>query len=79
VRGLIEAAAYGADVAILAAYAAVASGRYVMRLFHWANALGSIPIMLSEVIVGAWPAFVLTSAFGVIGWMGVITANKAPA
>lgn len=39
--------------------------------FHWSNALGCFPIIAVEVLTGAWPALILTAAFGVIGWLGV--------
>lgn len=72
---VIALAAYVADAAILATYAATARGRNV-RLFHWANGIGCAPIIATEVAAQAWPALILTAAFGAIGWAGVIGGRQ---
>lgn len=66
------ALAYMADAIILFTYFAAALKRLPLRWFHWANALGCIPIIITEAAVGAWPALILTAAFGAAGWCGVI-------
>lgn len=68
---MLTAFAYIADVWILATYAATVRGGHV-RPFHWANAIGSIPILAVETIGRVWPAFILTFTFGLIGWIGVL-------
>lgn len=73
---MIAALAYAADAAVLGAYALTARGRPV-RWFHWANAIGCFPIIASEIVVGAWPALILTAAFGAVGWLGVLSRVDA--
>lgn len=68
---LLTAVAYLADASILATYYLTTRGRSI-RWFHWANAIGCFPIIATEIVVGAWPALVLTAAFGAIGWSGVL-------
>lgn len=63
--------AYLADAVILVTYFLTTKSRPV-RWFHWANAIGCVPIIATEVIASAWPPLVLTAAFGAIGWMGVL-------
>lgn len=63
---MISIIAFAASAAILVAYA---SGN--VRRLHQANALGCFPIIISEIVVGAYPALVLTAAFGVIGWVAL--------
>lgn len=67
---LVNVLAYIADVWILATYYLTTRGRPV-RWFHLANAIGCLPIIAVETWVGAWPALVLTAAFGLIGFMGL--------
>lgn len=69
--------AYLADVAILGTYAALASGRYTARPFHYANALGGAPLVLIEVTTGAWPVLPLTLTFTVLGWWGVLKGDHS--
>lgn len=65
--------AYAADAAILGTYAVMASGRRSPFPFHCANAIGAPPIVATEIAARAWPALVLTVAFGCIGWVGMLT------
>lgn len=72
---MITALAYIADVWILGAYAVAAtSGR--VRWFHLANAVGCYPILAVEVVAHAWPALILTAAFGAIGTVGVARSAR---
>ncbi len=63
--------AWVADVAILGSYYLFTTRGYE-RPFHWANALGCIPLLAVEVTAGAWQVVPVTAAFGVIGWVGVL-------
>ena len=71
---MLSLLAYLADAIILLTYALTATGRWRSVTFHLANALGCFPIIAIEVVAGAWPALVLTAAFGIIGWVGVLKA-----
>lgn len=67
---MIHLFGFAAVAFILATYA------YMIRtdkeaLFHWANAIGFIPIGLSAYMQRAWPSLVITTAFGIIGAVGV--------
>jgi hypothetical protein len=45
-------------------------GTYLLwpgRIFHLANALCGPSIIVSELVVGAWPALLITTAFTVFG------------
>lgn len=46
------------------------------RPFHWANAVGCVPLIVGEIAVGAGPPLVLTTAFGVVGWVGVLRGQR---
>ena len=65
---------YLADAVILLTYGLTLRGH--VRPFHWANALGCIPLIAVEVTTGAWPVLPLTAVFGVIGWIGVIKTKE---
>ena len=65
---------YAADAIIIGTYGLTLRGR--VRPFHWANALGCIPLIAVEVTTGAWPVLPLTAVFGVIGWIGVIKTKE---
>lgn len=68
---ILLALAYVADAFILSTYGlAVFTG--VARPFHWANAIGGIPLLAVEILTGAWPVVPLTATFTVLGWVGVI-------
>lgn len=72
---MITALGYLADACVLATYFFLArTGR--PRAFHWANAIGCVPIIIGEVALGAYVPLVLTVTFGVLGWFGVWTTRK---
>lgn len=72
---MIAALGYCADVALAASYAiAVRTGW--QRPFHWANALGAIPLVLAEARGHVWPAVITSGMFGVLGWVGVLRGSK---
>lgn len=72
---LLDVAAYGADVAVLATYANTTRGR-PLRPFHWANAVGGIAIAATEIVGHVWPALVLTVAFTALGWLGLAKGKR---
>lgn len=61
---------YIADVWILGSYAVMSSSGKV-RPFHWANAVGCVPLVTAEALAGLWQVVILTGTFGVLGWLGV--------
>ena len=73
---MLTALAYAADVAILGTYFSSIRNPRTVRRFHWANAVGMFPLIGVEAVTGAWPAVVLTAAFGVIGWVGVVGGRR---
>lgn len=67
--------AYIADVAIVAAYLYFArTGR--ARPFHWANALGCLPVIATEIVAHAFPPLILTAFFGLGGWYGIVKRRE---
>lgn len=69
--------AYVSDAFVLGTYALLArTGRALP--FHWANALGAVPLLVVEVTTEAWPVVPLTLTFCVLGWVGVITEARHP-
>lgn len=71
---MISTLGYIADAWILATYAILARGG-AERPFHWANAIGCVPIIIGELILGAYVPMVLTIAFGAIGWYGLYSTR----
>lgn len=71
---MISTLGYIADAWILAMYAILARGG-AERPFHWANAIGCLPIIIGELILGAYVPMVLTVAFGAIGWYGLYSSR----
>lgn len=66
--------AYLADVAICITYFALArSGK--ARPFHWANAIGCVPIIVTELVLHAYAPLILTAFFGAVGIVG-LTRDK---
>lgn len=58
---------WAATAWVLVTYAVMArTGRE--RPFHWANALGCVPLIALNVLAGVWPAVVLNVTFGLLGW-----------
>jgi len=41
------------------------------RPFHWANAIGCVPLLIAEVGAGLWQVVAITGTFGALGWLGV--------
>ena len=72
---MIQALSLIASASVLVAYFNMQRGAPVKR-FDRANALCAPPIMLSEVVVGAWGALVLTVAFGSMGALGWWRATR---
>lgn len=71
---ILTAVAYLADAVILGSYGFLArTGR--SRPFHWANAVGCVPLLAVEVVAHAWPPLVLTAAFGAIGLAGLVRST----
>lgn len=60
---------YAADVAILGTYAWL-THRGSARPFHWANALGCVPLLVAEVGARLWQVVVITGTFGALGAVG---------
>jgi hypothetical protein len=68
---MITLLAYMADIAILGTYWLMVRGKSV-KWFHLANAIGCIPLIVTEVISGAYAVIVITAAFGIIGAIGFV-------
>lgn len=73
---MIDALGWIGTIAVLGAYAMVAAGYYPVHVFHWANVAGAPLIGASAVVHGAWPAFAITAAFGLIGGLSVWQGAK---
>lgn len=67
---MIAAIALVASVIIVAGYFRLSVQRKP-RMFHWANAVGCVPIIIQNYQARVWAALLLTTFFGVIGWMGL--------
>ncbi len=67
--------AYGADAAVLATYWHLARTGSA-RPFHWANAIGFVPLAATEIVAHVYPPLVLTVAFGALGILGLIRTRK---
>lgn len=72
---LLTLLGYIADAAILGTYA-VLSHTGKPRAFHWANALGGVPLVIAEVYVQLWQVLVLTGTFTLLGWYGLWTTRR---
>lgn len=62
-----------ATAVILGTYAGMQRG-YSSRAFDWANAIGCVPLVAMDLIVGAVPAAVISVCFGAIAWYGILAA-----
>jgi hypothetical protein len=67
---------YAATVVVLGSYW-LSTRTHRPELFHWGNAIGFVPLGLSEAVVGAWPAFLVTIVFGVLGIWGLWRERQA--
>lgn len=74
---MLDLIAFVTDAVILTTYFLMARGRPALW-FHWANALGCIPLLVVEATSHAWPVMPLTAAFGLIGWAGVLHKENRP-
>lgn len=68
---MIRLLGYLADVWILGTYAVMTARPQHARSFHWANAIGCVPLLVAEVNAGLWQVVAITGTFGVLGWFGV--------
>ncbi len=76
---LLDIVAYAASIWIVVVYFLLAhKGPQFARRFHWANALGAIPVLATEVIAHAYPPMVLTVSFGTIGFLGLLHREDLP-
>lgn len=72
---MLDALGYASGVWILTTYAVLSrTGR--ARPFHLANALGCVPVLITEAIGGVGPAMLLTGAFGALGWFGLWSTRR---
>ncbi len=64
---------------ILASYAAFAHTANERRRwwFNLANALGCIPVIVTEMVAGTWAALALTAGFGLVGLYGLLRSWSA--
>jgi uncharacterized protein YqgC (DUF456 family) len=67
---VLSVLAYGADAAVLATYWHLARTGSA-RLFHWANAIGCLPLIGVELVAHLYQPLILSVAFGIIGALGV--------
>lgn len=67
---------YLANAWVIVTYSVLTlTGRHA-RAFHAANAIGCVPVIAGEVLVGAYVPLVLTAFFGVMGWVGLLKGTK---
>lgn len=75
------AVGYACDAAIILGFCAIqlpsrdTLARRVRR-YNWANVLSAPVLIAVEVVTGAWPVLVLTTAFGAAAVFGLV-ANRA--
>jgi hypothetical protein len=69
---IVNLLGYLADAAIIGAYFAAVHTASKVQWFHWANAIGAVPLVAVESLTGAWAVLPLTVAFGVLGWIGAL-------
>jgi hypothetical protein len=72
---MITALGFVADAWVIVAYAYLVRTMRV-RPFHWANAVGCLPILGTEIVVRAWAPLILTVFFGALGWYGLIKGRR---
>ena len=70
----LSALAYLADAVLISAYWWLVRG-HSERPYHWANALGAVPLLAVEITARAWPLVPITGMFGVVGWIGVLSGD----
>lgn len=78
-KSLVNVIALGASLVIVGCYGLVNAGKARRSLFDWANALGAAPLVISEIMVGAWSVLVLTACFGGIGVLGIVEDRREKA
>lgn len=69
---MITLLGFAASFAIVVVYTLLATERVQPIVFHWANALGWPPVLVGELLIGAYVPLVLTAFFGSVGVAGVI-------
>jgi hypothetical protein len=67
---------YVSDVWVLSTYFWLAHRSKTLP-FHWANALGAVPLLVAEYQLGAWQVIPLTGTFCLLGWFGLAKAWRA--
>lgn len=70
--GLIDAVAWAGAAGALVAYFLLASGRIKVRTFNWSEFISAFPLSVSAISHKAYPALVITVAYGLIGFYGLV-------
>ena len=68
--------AYVASASILFCYWLVTKDHKHVHKLNWANGVGAIPLIIVEGMGHAWPAMIVTGAFGILGFAGVLTHHR---
>ena len=68
---MIQVVGMIAAVAVLLVYLGVARGLPV-RAYHLANVITAVPIGASSFVRGAYPAFFISTSFGILGLVGLL-------
>ena len=69
---VVGSAAWAGTVMVLSTYALSALTGNALP-FHWANALGGIPLIAVQIRGRVFQPMVVTAAFTIIGWVGIIS------
>lgn len=67
---MITLLAWAGSAAVILTYALWAVWEKPGRWFNIANALGGIPLIAANIVVGAWYAVPLSALFTLVGWVG---------
>lgn len=62
---------YLASACIIGAYIWSVKNPKRAFFFHLANALGGIPLLITEYVAGAYAVMPVTAAFTLVGWWGI--------
>lgn len=70
--------AWACSAWIVLSYGSMVFGEGSTKSFHWANAIGGIPLLAYGVASHSWPYIPITATFCFFGWIAAVYVVEEP-
>lgn len=72
IRTVLNVLGWAASLSVITTYFTWTVFGKPARWFHAANALGGLPLLAINILVGAWQIIPITLTFTAVGWIGLL-------